>query len=138
MKLLLFRVHDFWLSPFEKNVAGAPDASTPICAADAVLAMIHAEPSDAADPGKVVTKAIKNIKWVAGKFGSKRAVLHFFAHLAAESAPPELARSLVDAMASRLAGAGYEVAVTPFGYFSEFRMHVAGESMAKVFVDIPA
>ena len=136
MKLLLFRVHEFWLKPFEKNLAGAPDASEPIGAQDAVLAMVHAEPADATDPGKVVTKAIKNIKWVAGKFGSKRAVLHFFAHLAAESAPPELARSLVDAMAARLAGAGYEVQVTPFGYFSEFRIHVAGESMAKVFVDI--
>jgi len=26
--------------------------------------------------------------------------------------------------------------VTPFGYFTEFRMHVAGESLGKVFVEI--
>jgi hypothetical protein len=26
--------------------------------------------------------------------------------------------------------------VTPFGYFNEFRLHVAGPSLAKVFVEL--
>jgi len=33
----------------------------------------------------------------------------------------------------RLQRTGYEVIVTPFGYFNEFKMHVAGDSLAKVF-----
>lgn len=135
MKLLLLYTHDFGLKPFRANLDDA-DPPGEVSAAGAVVALIHAEPGDAADTGKVVTKAIKNIKWVAGKFGSRRAVLHFFAHLAREAAPPELARALVAAMAERLRTAGYEVAVTPFGWFNELRLHVAGESMAKVFVDI--
>jgi hypothetical protein len=33
----------------------------------------------------------------------------------------------------RLENAGYTVMVTPFGYFDEFRIHVAGDSLEKVF-----
>ena len=62
--------------------------------------------------GKVVTKAIKNVKWVAGKFASKRVVLHSFAHLGRDTAPSPVAGKLVEAMAERLRGAGYEVTIT--------------------------
>lgn len=136
MKLLLFYTHDFWMRPFQKNLPEAPDSSELIEREGAVLALVHSEPEDAGDTGKVVTRAIKNIKWVAGKFESKRVVLHYFAHLGKETAPPELARELVGLMAARLEGSAYEVTVTPFGYFTEFRIHVAGESMGKVFVEI--
>lgn len=136
MKLLLFYVHDFWLKPAEKNLEEAPEVEGELSAQGAVFALVHAEPKDGERTGKVVTKAIKNIKWVAGKFGSKRAVLHYFAHLGKETAAPELARNLVEAMSERLASAGYETQTTPFGYFNEFRIHVAGESMGKVFVEI--
>jgi hypothetical protein len=135
VKLLLFYTHDFWMRPFAKNLPEAADSTGEISSQGCVLALVHAEPADADEREKVVTKAIKHIKWVAGKFGSKRAVLHFFAHLANVTAPPELARELVDAMRQRLEGAGYEVLVTPFGYFTEFKLHVAGESMGKVFVE---
>ena len=103
---------------------------------EAVLALVHSEPSDAERTGKVVTKAIKNLKWVAGKFDSKRIVLHYFAHLGTETAEPELARKLVESMRERLENSDYEVFVTPYGYFNEFKLHVAGESMGKVFVEI--
>ncbi len=136
MKLLLFYTHEFWLRPFARNLPDIPDCDEETAVDGAVLALVHSEPADGERRGKVVTRAIKNIKWVAGKFDSKRVVLHFFAHLARESATPELARELVDAMAQRLRGAGYEVRVTPFGWFNEFRLHVAGESMGKVFVEI--
>ncbi len=136
MKLLLFYVHDFWLKPFSKNLPDIADCDEEFATSGAVLALVHAEPSDEERAAKVVTKAIKNIKWVAGKFDSRRVVLHFFAHLAPESATPELARELVDSMARRLRGADYEVLVTPYGFFTEFKLHVAGESMGKVFVDI--
>jgi hypothetical protein len=136
MKLLLFYTHDFWMKPFEKNVPDAEDSDAEIACSGAVLALIHAEPRDLEARGKVVTRAIKNIKWVAGKFDSRRVVLHFFAHLGKEAASPEGARELVAAMAERLEGAGYEVRVTPFGYFTEFKLHVAGESMGKVYVEV--
>lgn len=136
MKLLLLYTRDFWMRPDRKSVPEAEERTEPMEAKEGVLALVHAESGDAVDEGKVVTKAIKNIKWVAGKFSSRRVILHYFAHLARESASAELARSLVEAMAARLANAGYEVTLTPFGYFTEFKVHVAGESLAKVFVEI--
>lgn len=136
MKLLLFYTHDFWMKPFVKNLPEAEDSQEEIQRQAAVLALIHAEPDDLERRAKVVTRAIKNVKWVAGKFDCKRVVLHFFAHLGRESASPGAARELVEAMAERLHAAEYEVTTTPFGYFTEFKLHVAGESMAKVFVEI--
>ena len=136
MKLLLFYVHDFWLKPHSKNLENAAERSDELAAEGAVLALVHAEPADEERRGKVATKMVKNIKWVAGKFSSRRVVLHYFAHLGRESAPAELARELVEAVAERLRGVDYDVTVTPYGYFTEFKLHVAGESMGKVFVEI--
>lgn len=136
MRILLFYTHDFWLKPFRPNLEGVEPIDEETEAGEAVLALVHAEPKDAEQPGKVVTKAIKNMKWVAGKFDSRRIVLHYFAHLGKESADPELARELVESMRERLEGSDYEVQVTPYGYFNEFKLHVAGESMGKVWVEI--
>ena len=135
MKLLLFYVHDFWMKPHSKNLEGAVDCRDELSAEGAVLALVHAEPADDERRGKVATKMVKNIKWVAGKFASKRVVLHYFAHLGRESADAELARELVETVAERLRGVDYDVTVTPYGYFTEFMLHVAGESMGKVFVE---
>jgi hypothetical protein len=136
MKLLLFYTHEFWMRPFSKVLPEAPEVEESLAARNCVLALVHAEPGDAERREKVVTRAIKNIKWVAGKFASRQAVLHFFAHLGRDAAPPECARELVESMRQRLAAAGYDVLVTPFGYFTEFKLHVAGESLGKVFVEI--
>lgn len=136
MKLLIFYVHDFWMRPSLRTLDEADCGMEEIGRESSVLVWVHAEPCDAGREGKVVTKAIKNIKWIAGKFACRQVILHFFAHLAAESAPPELARTLVASMADRLRGADYDVVVTPFGWFTEFRIHVAGDSLAKVFVEV--
>jgi hypothetical protein len=138
MKLLMFYTKEFWLRPATKSVPAAEDREGTIQRQSAILVWIHAEPSDRSLSGKIVTKAIKNIKWLAGKFETRVVVLHYFAHLAKESAPALDAQFLVETMAERLDQAGYQSTVTPFGYFTEFRMHVAGDSLAKVFVDLGA
>ena len=76
------------------------------------------------------------MKWLVGKFGSRCVVLHSFAHLAATRSTPAQAEALLEDMRARLVTAGLEVQVTPFGYFNEFRLHVAGPSLAKVFVEL--
>ena len=135
MKLLLFYVHDFWMKPHSKNLEGAVDCRDELSAEGAVLDLVHAEPAHDERRGKVASMMVKNIKCVAGKFASKRVVLHYFAHLGRESADAELARELVEAAAERLRGVDYDVTVTPYGYFTEFKLHVAGESLGKVFVE---
>src|SRR5574341_1914961 len=136
MKLLLLYAPDYWLRPFEKNLPEAPDAAEEIQTQNAVVVLIHAEENDQADAGSVVTKAIKNIKWLARKCETTQVVLHSFAHLSSSTAEPVFAEGLLQQMAERLRSVGFTVTTTPFGYFNEFRVHVAGPSLAKVFVEI--
>ena len=101
----------------------------------AVVALVHVE---AARPGRARQaghQGIKQIKWLAGKFATTNVVLHSFAHLATSRAEPAAADALLADMRDRLAAAGYRGAYRPFGYFNEFRLHVAGPSLAKVFVE---
>ena len=136
MKLLLLFARDYWLAPYEKSLPEAPDAPGGLEMAAAVVALVHVEPGDPERQAKLVTKATKQIKWLAGKFETRQVVLHSFAHLATERAEPKQAEASLLAMRDRLVGAGYRVETTPFGYFNEFRIHVAGPSLAKVFVDL--
>ena len=136
MKLLLLFVHEYWLRPFEPSLPAAPAAPPGVESGPAVAALIHVEAQDPERHATLVTKAIKNIKWLAGKFETRTVVLHSFAHLASTRAEPEQADVLMTAMRERLESAGYTVHTTPFGWFNEFRLHVAGPSLAKVFVEL--
>jgi hypothetical protein len=126
----MFYMPSFYYKTFEKSVPEAPDVNEEREILDCVVALIQAEADDAEKGKKVLDKLIKNIKWLAGKFGTKKAVLHFFSHLSESRADPDYARDLLDRAAERLKGAGYEAHVTPFG---EMKLHVGGESLAKVF-----
>ncbi|UCF89417.1 MAG: hypothetical protein JSV70_04060 [bacterium] len=133
MKLLMFHMPSFYYKTFAKGVPEAPDIDEEREILDCVVALVQAEEGDPEKGKKVLDKLVKNIKWLAGKFGTKRAVLHFFSHLSESRADPEYARELLDSAAERLQGAGYEAHVTPFGYFCEMKLHIGGESLAKVF-----
>jgi hypothetical protein len=133
MKLLLFHMPSFYYKTHAKSIPEAPDINEEREIIDCIVALIQAEEDDPEKGKKILDKLIKNIKWLAGKFGTKRAVLHFFSHLSESRADPEYARDLLERAAERLESAGYEAHVTPFGYFCEMKLHVGGESLAKVF-----
>jgi hypothetical protein len=99
----------------------------------AVSAFVHVEPRDAECAGKVETKLVKNAKWLAGKWDTRRVVLHSFAHLAENKADPEFTRELLGNARQRLADAGYEVVETPFGYFNDLELSAPGHPLARVY-----
>ena len=136
MKLLLLHTHDYWLEPYEKNLESAGTDVAAISCRNAVVALIHVEAADEDSPNRIITKSIKNIKWHARKVGSEIVVLHSFAHLATTRADAETAQYIIQQIAQRLSAVGLTIQITPFGYFNEFKLHVAGPSIAKVFVDI--
>jgi hypothetical protein len=136
MKLLLLFVHDYWLRPFEASLPDAAGDPVGVETGPAVVALIHVEAQDPERSEKLVTKAIKNVKWLAGKFDTRSLVLHSFAHLAASRAEPHEAAAILAAMRERLERADYTVHTTPFGWFNEFRLHVGGPSLAKVYVEL--
>lgn len=133
MKLLMFYVHDWWYKTASKSLSESPDVAREEGGTNAVVIFFHAEAEDESRREGVLQKFVKNTKWLAGKFGTKNVVLHSFNHLSSSKASPEFARELLDEVTGRLERTGYTVMLTPFGYFNEFRMHVAGDSLAKVF-----
>ncbi|MCF8031831.1 MAG: threonyl-tRNA synthetase editing domain-containing protein [Desulfarculaceae bacterium] len=136
MKLLMFYSPSFWYTTFAKVLEEVPDLEQEEEAVNAVVVFYQAEAEDEGRESKVLNKMLKNIKWLAGKFNTRRVVLHSFGHLSASKAPPGLAQELAGQAAQRLTNTDYQVSQTPFGYLNEWKMHVAGESLAKVFKEI--
>ena len=131
MKLLMFYTPSFWYKTFQKSLPQAPDVEVEVN--DCVLVLVQVEEEDIDKKKKVTDKLLKNLKWLAGKFESKRVVLHFFSHLSESRSSPEFARQVLEDASQRLTSSGYEVHLTPFGYFCEMKLHIGGESLAKVF-----
>ena len=133
MKLLMFYVHEWWYKTASKSLSSVADVSREARLENAAVVFYHVEAEDQEKSGKVIQKFTKNIKWIAGKFSTKNIVLHSFNHLGISKAPPEFSKEVVDEVIERLERTGFTVMTTPFGYFNEFKMHVAGDSLAKVY-----
>jgi len=129
----MFSVNEWWYKTASKTLPDVPDAEREESVRNAVVIFFHAEAEDEGKRESVLQKFVKNVKWIAGKFATKNVVLHSFNHLSSSKSSPEFAEALLAEVIERLRRTGYEVMVTPFGYFNEFRMHVAGDSLAKVF-----
>lgn len=129
----MFQARQFWFRSFERTLETAPEIEVEENVAEAAVIFIHAERQDEAQRRKVLTKALKNTKWLANKRGLRNVVLHSFTHLGGDTASPEFAQAFLEELAGRLRGTGYQVWMTPFGYVCEWRLSVYGESLAKVF-----
>ncbi len=129
----MFYVHDWWYKTASKSLPNAPDAEREESMNNAAVIFFHSEAEDEEKKESVIQKFVKNTKWISGKFNTKNIVLHSFNHLSTSKSSPEFAKALLDEVVERLERTGYRVMLTPFGYFNEFRMHVAGDSLAKVY-----
>ncbi len=136
MKILMFYAKHFECRPYEKVLEDVDDFVGSINVRNSIIVFYHVEPIDEDRVKSVVTKLVKNIKWIAGKFGSKTVVIHSFNHLATKKGGPELAKTIISGAVDKLKRAGYILFETPFGYQNEWIMHVAGESLAKVFKEL--
>ena len=133
MKLLMFYVNEWWYKTATKSLPDVPDDNKEEAIEKAVVIFFHVEAEDEGKRESVIQKFVKNSKWIAGKFNTKKVVLHSFNHLSSSKSSPGFAKVLLDDVIERLQRTGYEIMLTPFGYFNEFKMHVAGDSLAKVF-----
>jgi len=136
MKLLLFYAHAWWFKTASKSLPQVPDSDREDSLENTVVVFFHAEKEDE-DKGKsLLDKLVKNIKWLAGKFNTKNVVIHSFNHLSSSKASPEFSEQMIRDASEKLANSGYVVMCTPFGYFNEFKIHVGGESLAKVYKEL--
>jgi len=136
MKMLMFDTEHFWFDTFEKSLENMDDIQREDEIENAAVAFIHVEKEDEEKGSKVIKSAVGNLKWYLNKVSKERIVLHSFAHLSSSKSSPEFAADIISAVGDKLENKGIDVHKTPFGYFSEFSIHVRGESLAKVFKEI--
>ena len=136
MKLLMFDANDFWYKTFEKPVNHADTLDTEASVQESLVIFVNVEKNDETQRDRVVKKAVENISWLTRKTGRKRVVLHSFAHLSESKSSIAFAEEVFRLMMNRLEAKGLETYMTPFGYFLEFKIHVKGESLAKVWKSI--
>jgi len=129
----MFQARRFRFRTFAKTLEQVPDLDLEEEIHEAAVIFLQAEGRDEENLDSIFSKTLKNIKWLANKRGLMKVVLHSFTHLGGETAAPEFAQSLVERLAERLRGTGYQVWITPFGYVCEWDLSVYGESLAKVF-----
>jgi len=132
MRLLTFLARSFAWQPYSQTLPEAGPA-TAGAVTEAVVAFIQVEAADRARRESVFRQALKHLKWLANKRGMRTIVLHTFTHLGGENADPAFAQGLLTDLAARLTATGYQVAMTPFGWFCSWQLDVYGESLAKVY-----
>jgi len=136
MKLLMFNANEFWFKTFEKTVDAVETRDTEASIREALVIFINVEKDDETRRDKVVKKAVENINWLTRKTGRTRVVLHSFAHLSESKSSITFAEEVFRLIMTRLEARGVEIHMTPFGYFLEFKIHVRGESLAKVWKSV--
>ena len=137
MKILTFQAESFSWEPFSQTIDDADEGKGGAVEA-AVVAFLHVEKDDFDDDRRasVFKQTLKHLKWLANKRELRRVVLHSFTHLGGQTARSGEARELFDQLRERLEGTGYEVSITPFGWFCSWSLAVYGDSLAKVFKEI--
>lgn len=135
MKMLMFDTSGFEYKTHSKTLDDVEDIEECETITDPVVIFLHVEAEDEDRKNKVLKKSYNNLKWYLNKIDKDRIVLHSFAHLATSKSSPEFASLLISELKDKLVNRGYNVSVTPFGYFSQFSINVNGESLAKVFKD---
>lgn len=133
MKLLMFQAERFRFRTFAKTLADAVDRDVDEEVREAAVIFVHAEAEDEPRRDKLLTTALKNVKWLANKRGLRNVVLHSFTHLSESKAAPHFAQRFLEELSERLRRGGYSVSLTPFGYTCAWELSVYGETMAKVF-----
>ncbi len=135
MRMLGWLAYHFQWEPGVQSVEEVPEQELSGDVSDLLLVFIHVEEKDTEDRSHVFRKTLKQIKWQVNKVGYKNIVLHSFAHLGGQSASFDFAWSFLNDLAERLRNTGYQVLITPYGYTSEWHLHVRPDSVARVWKD---
>ncbi len=133
MKLLIFHVSEFWYKTYSKTLENVETLEKEDKTNEGLVIFIHVEKEDEGRENKLRKKAVDNIRWLLKKTRTNTVVLHSFAHLSESKSSPEFAKNLITDLKISLDKYNLMTHVTPYGYFLEFKLHVLGESLAKVF-----
>jgi hypothetical protein len=132
----MFNVKDFWYKTFSKTIEDVEENDKEESITDAIVVLANVEKEDEENPNRIIRRTVGIITWLARKNDRNKIILHSFAHLSESKSSVGFAHKLFKAISEKLMKKGFNISTTPFGYFLEFRMHVLGESLAKVWKTI--
>ncbi len=133
MKLLMIFCNTFVYSTRVKNLDSVKEYDENKSYENVLVGFIQVEKKDEEDLSGIETKLIKNLKWAAKKNGTRKIILHSFAHLSMSKADETTTKEMFDRSEKRLDKSGYETSQTPFGYFLDLDVQAPGRSLARVF-----
>ena len=136
MKLLMFDTGEFWYRAHSSPETVAETTETEEKITNAIVVFIQAEKVDEDRQNAVVKKAMDHIVWLTKKNERNTILLHSFAHLSESKSDPAVAQDLIRVLEEKLRTKGYIANSTPFGHQYEFKIHVLGPSLAKVWKSI--
>ncbi len=100
---------------------------------DVLVCFICFEKQDEARIGEIVDRLLEGLKVDTGRIGCRRVLLYPYAHLSKSLGSPRLAREFLLRMGERLAGEGFEVHRSPFGWYKAFTMSCIGHPLAEAY-----
>ena len=132
MRVLFWYCQRFKWTPALKSLEDSKPAY-PAENENSIVAFIHVEPQDVQENHTAETKLVKNTKWLARKWSTRRIILHSFSHLGELKADPAQAQLLLERAEKRLQNAGYTVMQTPYGYFNDLEIEAPGHPLARIY-----
>ena len=140
MKLLTFQASRFGWKSHSKTLETASDEDrVDESVTDAVVVFLHAEAKDDDEPDerKRVFKHTLEAREVARQQARAEERRAAFIHAPGRGKrSTEFAQGFMEELAERLRGTGYEVWLTPFGWFCSWDLAVYGDSLAKVWKEV--
>ena len=118
MRVLFWYCDKFAWTPTIKTLENVPK-SKPGEQEKVVVAFVHVEPKDVEKGSSSETKLVKNVKWLARKWGVNKILLHSFTHLGEKKADPDKAMLLLGRVQERLVKADYNASLTAYGYYND-------------------
>jgi hypothetical protein len=132
VRLLIWHVDAFVAEPTQRGRSSIADAEPPrVAVKDALVVFAQAEQADESDPESIAARAAGAIQRVAAQLKVPVIVLHSFAHLFGTPSSPEVARQVLDATQSALAGQGLAVSQTAFGWFNRLEISAKGHPLSR-------
>lgn len=128
----MFDTDVFWYKTFSRTIETAEPCDREESASDSLVIFVNVEKEDETQKDKIVRKAVNNINWLARKTDRNKVILHSFGHLSESKSGVEFAEDTLKTIKEKLTAKGLQASMTPFGYLLEFKIHVKGESLAKV------
>jgi threonyl-tRNA synthetase len=90
------------------------------------------EKNDEQEPEQIASNAASSIEEVLGWLKTKKVMVYPYAHLSTSLASREPAISILKALEEKLAGKGYEVSRSPFGWYKSFTITAKGHPLSEL------